>query len=310
MPVDNKIKRSPIHGRFCDCWDIKILEVNGKTHHIIGDKMSLTSLKKFLGEILITPSFMFTVPIEECEEKIHYLLDINIPVVIQTKTVIPEEIIEKMEKVKHSGIHVHIDSLRDFSLNSLDEGFSEVFALKQQLYLAKSWKIFTALYIDYKPHLLNRLVLFEIIELFRSCISHVLLDFKTIGDDDFRHNQEKWEKLVNFDSRDMKKLYKANVNKRAWIIKTKTVKEEVGEILEYLKLRKISIDILQFDNNTFDNKIKHVSYGLHKRPMGMRPFFYQVDEDSEHNYYINVPVKEIGALDYICTSCGKPIFKY
>lgn len=304
MTVRTSIKRipikirNPIHKEYCDCWNMKIYSIDGIPHLIMGDSLSIEEMQSFLDTVDYCVGFYFSQHISKCRDKVILALSKGLPVTIRTKTVLPNDVLEALREVPHSAIHVSIDFLDDFPRKRLEPDSSDIFALREMMFLAKSWKIFLVLCIDYKPHLVPKLDVYEMVDITKNYVSHTLVRFPPIPDEEFYRVKYQWESIKPSSIELFKQYYMPNVPNRTWEIRPKYEKMFTNELLEYLRCRKINMEVVKGHHS--NNRIRHETSGLSELPLGMKPFFYGK---------VNGTFKETEMTpDQRCQKCGKPIF--
>ena len=241
MTVRNSIKRipikirNPIHKEYCDCWNMKIYSIDGIPHLIMGDNLSIEEMQSFLGTVDCCVGFYFSQHISKCRDKVILALSKGLPVTIRTKTVLPNDVLEALREVPHSAIHVSIDFLDDFPRKRLEPDSSDIFALREMMFLAKSWKIFLVLCIDYKPHLVPKLDVYEMVDITKNYVSHTLVRFPPIPDEEFYHVKYQWESIKPSSIELFKQYYMPNIPNRTWEIRPKYEKMFTNELLDIIK---------------------------------------------------------------------------
>lgn len=296
--VPIKLRKS-VHKEFCSCWGIKVLSILSVPHLFSVDNLSDEQVVEFLDSTDVAVPVYFSSYTEDHNFRINQFLSRKIPVVIKTNSVIPSDILRKMKEVPHSGIHVSINFLDDLIKNRLEGGGSSIDSIREMLFLAKSWKIFSILTVDYQPHLVPKLDLFEIIDEIKNFIPHVIINFPSIDDEHLLDNKHKWEALAPSSMERFKQFYMADVPTRTWMIRDR-YKEDILETLqEFVKNRKITLEVVG-DYCDSSNRVRYAPSGLSKLPLGVRPFFYK----KEGIEFLEVPSIEGES----CPKCGKPIF--
>jgi hypothetical protein len=290
--------RKPIHKEYCNCWNMKIYSIDGIPHLVVGDYFSIEEMQAFLDSVDCCVGFYFSQPINKCKDKIMLALDKGLPVTIETKTVLPNDVLEGLRRVPHSAIHVSINFLEDFPRKRLEPGSSDIFSLREMMFLAKSWKIFVALCIDYKPHLVPKLDVYEIVDITKNYVSHAFLRFPTVPDEEFYEVKYQWEAIKPSSIELFKQYYMPNVPDRTWEIRPKYERMFINELQEYLKCKKIDMEVVKSHDSS--NRIRHEMSGLSELPLGMKPFFYEK---------VDGVFKETEMTpDQRCQKCEKPIF--
>ena len=289
--------RKPIHKDFCSCWSISVFSIGGTPQFILGDNMTTEQLIDFLDSTDECLPIFFKEPTEKCEQKAWIALSRKVPVTIRTNKVLPNSILELMRSVPHSGIQVSMNFLDETMRERLETGSSEVKDLREMLFLAKAWKIFTSLSIEHKPHLVSKLDLLEIVELTKNHVSHILLHFPEIWDEEYLDHKYGWEALKPSSVETFKKYYTPNVPTRSWRVKENHKDDIVKVMLQFIKNRKLTLEVV---GNWEGQRIRHINSGHSKLPLGIRPFFYKKE---------NGLFEETKALEgSVCKTCEKPIF--
>lgn len=291
--------RQPIHKDFCKCWGIQVFSIEGIPQFINGDKFtSPVHLMEFLDEVTECLPIHFEYHDSSVDRMIGLCISRGIPVVVKTNKVLPQHILSELRKVPHSGIQISINFLDGLMRNRLERGASEVEDIWQMISLAKSWKIFVTLVVEHHPHLVSKLDLFEIISMVKNYISHILISYPSFSDDSFHELKGRWESLSYGSSERFKQCYMANVPTRTWVIRPKYKEDMTASLVEFLKTKKIGLEVLSGDYN--EDRIRHMNSGISDLPLGIRPFFYGKDGDI---------FREIESVEgSTCSKCEKPIF--
>jgi hypothetical protein len=292
--------RKPIHKEFCSCWNSKVLSITGVPYLVMGDDLSIEELSEMLDSLEASVGFFFANHISESKDKIMLVLSKKLPVTIRTKCVLPTDMIDALRAVPHSSIQVSINFLDEFLRSRLEPESSDLFDLREMMSLAKSYKIFVVLVMDYVPHLVSKLDLYEIVDMTKNYISHMMLRYPEVRDEDLysRHRSE-WEALKPSYSDLFKQFYVANVPCRTWNIRPKYEKILTKELQDYLKPKKVGLEVSNWWVS--HNRVRHEVSGLCDLPMGMRHFYYQ----KEDGVFVKVPEM----LEQICKTCDLPMFE-
>lgn len=296
--------RKPIQAEHCSCWNTKVFSVDSSPFLVVVDALSLSELVDFLDTIDQSTGLYFKEPLnEEGEQKVMLALSKKLPVTIKTSSVLSNHILEAMTKVPHSSIHAEVNFLDTSLGNKIYPEVDSIQDIRDMLYYAKTYKVFTVLSIRYQPHLVPKLDILEIIDMLKNQVSHLTLDMTGVDDKEFHlKHKSRWEALVPNSIDNFRKYYSPDVSTRSWELRPKFKKEFLKDIKLFIKPRKIGMEILEeFDNG---NRIRHISRdkssGLSMLPLGMRPFWYQKVE--------GVFEKMEEAPNQQCSSCQKPIF--
>ncbi len=267
----------------------------------MGDKLSNEQMLDFLDTSNAGIPVYFEEYKEEHDAKIAMVLAKGLPVTVKTNKTLPHWMLEAFQKVPHCGIHASINFLEGSIKDVLEPDASDIFDLREMLALAKSWKIFTSLSIDYLPHLANRLDIYEIVTVIKNYVSHIWLHCPSIPDEYYHDYKSMWEALKPSSLEKFKQYYAAEVPTRMWTIKTRHMSEFTSELTEFLKGKKVSLET--YSNSSYensDNRVRYVSSGLTKLPLGIRPFFYEKD---------NGIFREVESVEgSTCQRCEKVIF--
>jgi hypothetical protein len=273
------IKRAPIklrksiHQDFCTCWGIKVFSIDGVPYLVIGDGVPLEQLKQYLDTIETCVGVYFSEPLCDCTQKVTKCLQYGLPVTLRTSEVVPMEILELMREVPHSAIHISIDPLILSLGSSLGNNLGKVKPLREMMFLAKSWKIFVGICVEYRPLVMKKLDLYEVINLARNQASHLSVSFPAIADDDYHLNKSKWDDVYPGSSTRLKKFYTAEVSTRSWRVNSVFRKEFLSGLTSYLKERKMTLEVFEDDTNV--DRIRHLSSGICNTVTGMKAFFYE-----------------------------------
>lgn len=289
--------RKPILKEYCGCWNTKVFAVRGVPHYILGDNLSIEELTTMLDSLEQSVGFHFSEHIDVCRDKVMEVLNRKLPVTIKTNCVLPLDVIEALRSVPHSAIHISMNFLDNSIRNRLEPSASDIFSLREMMFLAKSYKIFVVVHMDYQPHLVSRLDLFEIVDMVKNQIAHLIVRFPRVRDEDFYTNRTKWESLSSSSLNTFKQYYVADVPTRTWNIREKYRKSFLNELQTYVKSKKINIEIDSSWESS--NRVRHEHSGLSDLPTGMRPFFYDKID--------GVFVSRSEAPDQVCEKCNKQI---
>jgi len=288
------VKRKPIHLDFCTCHGINVISVDGTPHAMSFNKSS--DIDAVLNYIPAALPVVFG-----CadESGIVSCISRKIPVRVTTKEELSEDMLDTLSLVEHSGLEVSIKFLDGLMRKRLENTDSDVFDLRNMLAKAKAWKVFTSLHIEYNPHLMSKLDLLEIIDIFKNSISHLTVSFGSVLDDEYHEHRYLWESLFPESVYRFKKYYTQDVPSRSWVIKSQYKQELISDLKLFLKRRKISLEIEQ-PYVSEGNRIRYVKSGLCDLPFGIKSFFYK---RKDREFF------EVQSLEGICCPhCGKRIF--
>jgi hypothetical protein len=292
--------RQPIHKQFCKCWNYQVFSIDGVPQFINGDKLLDTDIADMLVEMPV----MLPIHLTYIEGDVGFPIRLGmiiargVPVVIRTNCVLPQWILSELRKVPHSGIQLSMNFLDDSMRNRLERGASPISDLREMTSLAKSWKIFVSLSIDYLPHLVPKLDLYEMVNMVKNYISHILIRYPRITDELFYSAKGKWESLKHGSSDKFRQYYMPHVPSRTWVVRPRYRDEFTTGLSEFIKSKKISMEVL--DEYDLEDRVRHIPTGLSDLPLGIRPFFYENLGESFS------PTNS--ADGFICPRCEKPIF--
>lgn len=290
--------RKPIYKEFCDCWNTKVFSIKGVPYFILGDSLSMRELVKMLDSLDQGIGFYFSDNINKCKEKVLYVLSKGLPVTIKTNCVLPTEVVDALRSVPHSAIHISINFLDKSLRKRLEPESSDLFDLREMMFLSKSYKIFVVVVMNYQPHLVSKLDLYEIIDMTKNHIAHMMIKFPNIKDEEYHTYKNQWESLNTSSLEKFRQFYVADVPSRSWDIRHKYQKTIIQELQTYLKPKKINLEIINsWETN---DRVRHDVSGLSDLPTGMRPFFYHKDGD--------MFVRAHEPLDQVCNTCSKSVF--
>lgn len=278
--------REPIMFDLCSCWGSRRVHVDGELHYIIGDDFSLDRLSVFLDETQYCVNIKFDEDIDKCWSKIQLCLDRHVPVTVKTSKVVSENRLQQMSEVLHCSIQTDMNLPSKFSGNSLGNRIwrEEVAEpLREMLIQCKSWKLDTS--VTYRYDLIDSSLfdVYELIEYFRLGVSHSFLEFiNKTGNSDFSN------------------YFDYNVLTGEWEPKEKYILKIAEEINEYSKLRKIPLELVQYNyDGSQRNVYRYMSSGYAKMPMGMPQFVY------EKNIIGIYKETDCPPQGYVCPHCGK-----
>jgi hypothetical protein len=281
--------RHPIQKDFCNCHGVGVLTVEGQPYIVMADGISKEKMKSYLDTVQQSAGIYFSEDIEECKEKVYMCIDNKLPVTIRTSTALNIGILEKLREVPHSGVHVSIDFLQRPIGISLENLFSEVRTLREMMFVAKSWGIFVGVVIDYFPHIISKLDLFEVCEMLKGLGSHVMITFPDVTDELYHVMRDDW---YNF-----KEFYHPDVPSRTWRINESYKKEFLVHLKAFLKSRKMSLENI---NISMQPRIRHIPTGLSELALGISPFYFQKGQGG-----VFEPIKEL--VESPCSKCGKTL---
>lgn len=291
--------RKPIHRQFCKCWGLQVFSIDGVPQFINGDKFtSVVHLMDFLDATPACLPVHFSEYDNSLDPLIGLCINSGIPVVIRTNKVLPHYILEELRKVPHSGIQISINFLDDLMRNRLGRGASAPSDLREMISLAKSWKIFVSLSVEYQPHLVSKLDLYEIVDMVKNYVSHILISYPSFSDVLYHEIKGGWESLKHGSSDRFKQYFMPEVPTRTWVIRPRYKEEFTSGLSDFLKGKKITLEVL--DQYEESNRVRHIPSGLSDLPLGIRPFFYEKVEGTFR--------KTDSPEGFICPKCEKPIF--
>jgi DNA repair photolyase len=230
--------------------------------------------------------------------KLGMLIARGVPVVVKTNRVLNQWVLSELRKVPHSGIQLSIKFLDDTMRNRLERGASAISDLREMISLAKSWKIFISLSIDYLPHLVSKLDLYEMVDMVKNYTSHILIKYPAITDELFYEAKTGWEALKHGSTEKFKQYFIAQVPTRTWVVRPRYKEEITKGLSEFLRGKKITLEVLDEYEET--DRIRHMASGLSDLPLGIRPFSYENVE--------GIFKKTDSAEGFTCPKCEKPIF--
>lgn len=288
--------RKAIHKEFCKCYNTKVMSVNGVPHLLMADSMTLSDIENFLSDVQVSTPVYFSSA--DMLDKARLFLDKGIPVTVKTSRVLTNYELEMLRKVPHCAVHLSMKFLDGFIRSRLDSSSPDPSAFREMAFLAKSWKIFLALDVEYYPHLMKKLDLFEIVEMYKNLVSHVLLRFPTFTDEELRGTHiTQWEALSLKYIEDFKHYYMPIVPERSWEVKPRYQQEFISELSDFIKVKRLGLEVVEWDD---DDRVRHQSTGLSDLALGIKPFMYVREGDT----FVKAPVSE----EEPCGKCGKTIF--
>jgi len=301
VPVVRKaIKlRKPIHKEFCTCHDIQVLSMNGVPYVWNADKLSFDELHLILSGLDTLTPVMFSEPVEYCRDKIELCLEYKIPVNVCTNKVIPSDLVTEISKVPRSSIQVSMEFLDPFIRNRLAPEASDPSALIEMMHMAKSKKIFQTLEIPWYPHLVGKLDVFEMVEMMKNYVGHVIVMFLPIHDLLYKSEVTKWEALSPKSLESFKHFYEPSVPDRTWRIRNKYQQEFLSDLSDFIKVKRLTIEVVEWDESP---RVRHQSVGSADHPLGMRPVLYKKGEEDGKFYLTDTETERP------CHHCGKTLF--
>ncbi|MMZ43637.1 hypothetical protein D1872_52010 [compost metagenome] len=269
-----------------------------------GDRLIDSEVESLLGECdLVVPGY-FSDPLKYSRVKIETCLSRGVPVLYSTKWAIPDDLVDKLSKVPRSALQLSIEfpglsnQKRDFL--GVAKGL-EPSVILPTMHAAKAKKISQILELWWHPHIVHKFDLFETVDTYKNYVSHVALCFPEISDALVHQEMPKW-KEVNPDAEELfGRYFEPNVPARTWVLKDRYQQEIFSDLLDFIKSKKLSMDVLKWDNN--DSRVRHEGQG---HPVGMRPVVYKKGEDG---MFSELKLSSEGEIqESPCESCGKTKF--
>lgn len=291
--------RKPIQQEFCACHNIQVLATNGMPELCIADKLSTEELQKLLdtASIMIPVGFLDGVsPVSQ--KNIRMCLERNLPVTIRTKGKIPESLLDALSKVPRSSVQTHIEFIDPFVRNRMDRTAAEPKSLLEGMHLMKSKKIFQSLNIVWHPYFDSMFSVFEIVDMFKNYISHVMVTFYELTDQEYKSYIDVWEGVFNVTASHFKHFYAPDVRSRSWQIKDKHKQGFLSCLGDFLKGKRLTLEVMEREG---EGRIRHSHNGTSACALGIDPMFYVRCEDGMYQ-----PAKDI--QEEPCIKCGKNIF--
>lgn len=291
--------RKPIHKEFCSCWNTKVFSADGIPYLTVADHTSVELLKEMLEEVSQATGFYLSASYEDYELKAMTILEKKLPVTVYTNRVLSDDLLKAMSEVPHSAVHADMNFLEDDLRNRLDPTASSIMDMRAMMFNCKSWKIFTVLCVSYQPHLVSKFDLYEMIDMIKNQVAHLVLSFPSIDDSEFYSTfKAKWESIKPSSIDLFRQYFTPEVTMRSWEVRPKYKKDITRELLAYTKTKKIGMEVLE--NHESDNRIRHHMSGMAPLPLGIRPFWYGK---------VNGQFEKVDAMpDQECPRCQKGIF--
>ena len=167
--------RKPILRSFCSCWspNFNVAYVDGAPHYIVVNGTQ-EDVHQFIESVVQSLSFFVSDSNKEFSGVIGEVVKCGLPIKVGlTRVSITEELIASMSSVPHSSISIGITENTVVVPQDL----------RMLLSIAKDWKVSSSLRIQYAPHLLRKLDLFDLIDRVKNFISHVEIIYPTYSDD-------------------------------------------------------------------------------------------------------------------------------
>lgn len=169
--VRRSIVRRPIQRDHCTCEGLQVIQVNGNPWLVNGDKIPYEVLKNLINSINVCPSFYFSEPLVKSINKIKYLTEQGVGVIVSLREIPSEKFIRLVSKniFNYLWMHIQTDDLGVFTCEE-DKDARELYKF---LYRAKLHGTFVGLELEILrtvPHFLNTL---EFIDLCRNFITAV-----------------------------------------------------------------------------------------------------------------------------------------
>lgn len=282
MIIRTPIKiRKPILKDYCNCFGQNTVSVDGIPQGIY--------VKGYEGAKNVLENYLEIVPIyikdalgiEELEDLLSYKAPLNLLV---DNLPYLEEMLPLLSKIPYCGITLDVTSSMDFE------------KLRSLLHVAKSTKIHIIGLMRYNPALSSRLDLYSVIEQVKNYIHHILLEIpQDISDEiytELKHSS-------TWNDKRFQEYYDYEVTSGKWYLRSETVDSFMEFTHKHLKLRKISVECINFVPNK--GRIRH-NIGESNLIFGMRPFPHARESS----------VREFSKVEDLqgtsCEQCKKPIF--
>jgi hypothetical protein len=296
-----QINRQPIKLRkayyrpTCKCYGT-VVSVQGVPQYLDITDTSLNDLYTYLKEAESTTG-LYIRGLDEA--KVLVALEHKVPVTIKTDKVIPTHILEAMRGVPHCSLHVNINFIDDSVRKLLAPNASDIFDLREMMFLAKSWRITSVLHVDFMPHLMEEFDLYELLEIMKVYAPHILIHFRDIKYDEYLKNKSVWETVKPTALERFNEVYRLSMMDTAYV--TNEYKSRfLPEFKEFSSSKKLRAEVIG-DWSEQGDQIRHLKTFTEGYAFGMKPFFYK-RVDNEFVEWDTIQESKP------CEQCGKQRF--
>lgn len=251
------VNRSPISVSFCHCYNQKIVKHNDHAYAVLADSMSLSDLKDYLMLELPNPIY-FTHLVDDWEEKINLVLDNNRPVILKTGKAIPTYLVKKMGEQNRSTLRVVISSLDDSARKLIQLESSEMKDIREMMFVAKAWKVFVSCHVDYFPHIMKPLDLLQLVEMNKSLVSSITVDFPAFTTPLLEAMVDRWQ-MINPSF--MEHIQKYYLKDGHGIYQPRCKDEIMSKLDNFVKGRRVNIIDLP-DHNVTEYYTEESPFGI------------------------------------------------
>lgn len=298
------MKRTPIKIRksvyrdYCDCHDVGVFMVSGVPQLTVVDGLSDEQFLALLDDKDLMTGIYMSEPVDQCWNKLQTAIQRGLPVTLRTEKPVSEAVLEQLRQVPHSALHLATGFTENPLLAKISLG-CPVVSFREMAALAKSYKIHIGLHLMYMPHLVDRLDLYEAVDIMKNYVGHIILTLPDIPDDTMRSMITAWECVKPSSIPQFKKFYQARVFDRTWQVKPKHREEIVSGLADFIKAKKITAELIGgFPNQ---HRTRHVPLGS-SNPLGMSTYLY---EKTDKGMFQRVSGQ---AYESNCGQCGKTLY--
>jgi len=251
------VNRSPISVSFCHCYNQKIVKHNDHAYAVLGDRMTVGDLNDYLMLGLQNPIY-FTHLVSNWEEKINFVLDKNVPVILKTGKAIPTYLVKKMGEQNRSTLRVVINSLDDSARKLIQQESSEMKDIREMMFVAKAWKVFVSCHVDYFPHIMKPLDLLQLVEMNKSLVSSITVDFPAFTTEFLEAMADRWQVIS---PQFMEHIQKYYLKDEYGIYQPRCKAETLAKLDTFVKGRRVNIIDLP-DHNVTEYHTEEAPFGI------------------------------------------------
>ena len=225
------IVRTPILRQFCQCNDISVMAIDGRPVLAPLDHLSAQEIDEYLKTATVfTAAYLMYLD----EDKLEVLAKYGIPVYAGVTKGDVGHLIPHLSQVEGSEVWFSIGVSNDIVRELYTPKFPSPLTLRGAMDAFKSHKIPITAALPYNPGLMRRVDLYETIEMIRNYVSHLVIQFHDVGDDELQRSKTHWETAVPHSIDRFKKAYEADVPNRSWKVKPRFKRELIAAIKDFV----------------------------------------------------------------------------
>ena len=292
--------REPIQLDYCDCKGVGTVAVEGDTCWYKLDNLTVKEYQKWFEEVdVMLPCYIkYT---KDAEGLIYACLNNNIPVILETDSVLPKNLMDALIRVPHCAVHLRMNALENLDRKILGENPSAITDLVKMCSHLKAWKVDTRLHMECVPHLVHLYDYCEMFDVFKNCVSHSFIHIHDITDEYLNENRNRWSALSHFSMSNLKQIYIPEVSTRSWSLKPSVHKKWVKTISEYAKSKKVRCVFP--DTNWSENRVRMTGESP-QLTLGLRRYVYIKEESGIVKHEAKDSYTFPNDLNTSCNVCG------